>query len=511
MLPTGVAKKVEPIVHQDGTMTLVPVEESEAPEPGAPIPMNTESRRFGQMPEHAAKIVNVHDHPDIGYNIQNRSPVSFPDFVASTTKDNVIVPQVIREDLSECCPTAGYYLGQPINPFSKEILPSIDLPGRLAWGTGGEPGLVIDRAIPYLGEGPQVLPASPRGGYPLESLSLQGRRLLPGAPGTVQPVTFNIIPGLALDFSTSNLRNMQLMDNIMQLPVDLRRRTVMGLTNIDPSQPGQIGNLLNVLAYAEHIDPRRTLKIMGNGEINTYKEAVMTQLDASHRFNWARSGPLHEYLQFVNDNMPGYVALIHNDAGLPLEFGLKGGAVGVLFHGPTEYTNVEPFIDMVNRFPNVNFVWAHAGGLSRSGYPSLDHTAILADAFSKVKNKNLYIDMSWDVVAQKVVRPEQLPLWAGPRGTGIMNRYADRFLFGTDSVAPTSMEAYLRTLAVYEEAGLLQNLQQRDMFLRNNALGILERASESVMNYRTQNSLRLLNRPLPAPWVYGVEALDKDR
>jgi len=67
----------------------------------------------------------------------------------------------------------------------------------------------------------------------------------------------------------------------------------------------------------------------------------------------------------------------------------------------------------------------------------------------------VYFDISWDEVAKYLV--------ATPQSTKIsadlINRYPDRFLFGTDEVAPTSQEKYLR---VYEQYGPLWNLLNKD-------------------------------------------------
>jgi hypothetical protein len=57
-------------------------------------------------------------------------------------------------------------------------------------------------------------------------------------------------------------------------------------------------------------------------------------------------------------------------------------------------------------------------------------------------------DISWDEVAKYVVAtPESIA-----RVSGVINRYPDRFLFGTDTVAPSSPRAYY---AVYEMYGPL--------------------------------------------------------
>ena len=58
---------------------------------------------------------------------------------------------------------------------------------------------------------------------------------------------------------------------------------------------------------------------------------------------------------------------------------------------------------------------------------------------------NLYIDLSWDEVAKYIVAsPETIKATAD-----LINRYPDRFLFGTDEVAPTDQQTYLKVYDMY--------------------------------------------------------------
>jgi hypothetical protein len=59
---------------------------------------------------------------------------------------------------------------------------------------------------------------------------------------------------------------------------------------------------------------------------------------------------------------------------------------------------------------------------------------------------NLYFDISWDEVAKYLSGPDAIAVAAD-----LINRYPDRFLFGTDSVAPHDRDEYLKTYRAYEE------------------------------------------------------------
>ncbi|MEE8058988.1 MAG: amidohydrolase family protein [Pseudomonadales bacterium] len=92
-------------------------------------------------------------------------------------------------------------------------------------------------------------------------------------------------------------------------------------------------------------------------------------------------------------------------------------------------------------------MWAHTG---RGHFvtPTEDHLDILETFLSR--RKNLYFDISWDEVTQYVVKDKQsLEVWAA-----LINRYPDRFLFGTDSVAPNNNGKYALTYKRYAKLWL---------------------------------------------------------
>lgn len=67
----------------------------------------------------------------------------------------------------------------------------------------------------------------------------------------------------------------------------------------------------------------------------------------------------------------------------------------------------------------------------------------------------MYFDISWDEVAKYLMStPESIRI-----SPDLINRYPDRFLFGTDEVPPDSQEKYLR---VYEQYGPLWNLLDKE-------------------------------------------------
>ena len=100
--------------------------------------------------------------------------------------------------------------------------------------------------------------------------------------------------------------------------------------------------------------------------------------------------------------------------------------------------------DLFLRHPETTIIWAHVG-LGRVIQPVKDQLAIVDRALSHPGARNLYIDLSWDETAKYIVAtPETIQATAA-----LINRHPDRFLFGTDEVAPTNQKDYLKVYDMY--------------------------------------------------------------
>jgi predicted TIM-barrel fold metal-dependent hydrolase len=100
---------------------------------------------------------------------------------------------------------------------------------------------------------------------------------------------------------------------------------------------------------------------------------------------------------------------------------------------------------LLKRHPNGPIIWAHCG-LGRIVVPIRGHVAMLESILSDPAMHNVYFDISWDAVAKYILAsPESVAITAD-----LINRYPDRFLFGTDEVAPSSQEKYLKVYYQYD-------------------------------------------------------------
>jgi predicted TIM-barrel fold metal-dependent hydrolase len=97
--------------------------------------------------------------------------------------------------------------------------------------------------------------------------------------------------------------------------------------------------------------------------------------------------------------------------------------------------------------------------------------------------RNFYVDLSWDETAKYVVAsPEAV------KGTAaLINRYPDRFLFGTDEVAPTDPAKYFKVYDLY--GPLLAELtpEARAKFLKGNYERLFDEARRNVRAWEKAN------------------------
>jgi predicted TIM-barrel fold metal-dependent hydrolase len=183
---------------------------------------------------------------------------------------------------------------------------------------------------------------------------------------------------------------------------------------------------------ADHI--RRVLQTFpgvftGIGEFSIHKEFVSAKVagEGASLLNPA----LDRILDFAGE--VGLVVIIHNDMDVP--FAKEGSQPAYL----------EQMKAVLKRHPHTTVIWAHTG-LGRVVRPIKNHAAHLAEILADPAFSNVYFDISWDEVAKYIVAtPESLRISAD-----LINRFPDRFLFGTDEVAPANQQQYLRVYYQYD-------------------------------------------------------------
>jgi len=193
---------------------------------------------------------------------------------------------------------------------------------------------------------------------------------------------------------------------------------------------------------ADHI--RRVLETFpgvfsGIGEFTIHKEFVSSKIAGDVAS--LEDPALDRLLDFAGE--VGLLVILHNDIHMP-------------FAKPEQArTYFDQAKAMLARHPKTTIIWAHTG-LGRVIQPIKGHLALLEEILADPKFAHVNFDISWSEVAKYVVAtPDSLALTAD-----ILKRYSDRFLFGTDEVAPADQESYLR---VYEEYGPLWKVLPDDV------------------------------------------------
>jgi hypothetical protein len=185
---------------------------------------------------------------------------------------------------------------------------------------------------------------------------------------------------------------------------------------------------------ADHI--RRVLTTFpgvftGIGEFTIHKEFVSGKIagETASLTNPA----LARILDFAGQ--VGLVVILHNDIDMP--FGKPDTA-------PVYLTQMK---DLLRRHPKTRIIWAHVG-LGRIVHPV--HVSegaavrpptlleIVEGMVSDPAYNHVSFDISWDEVAKYAIETPQTI----ERVAAMLNKHSDRFLFGTDTVAPAGAPSY---------------------------------------------------------------------
>jgi predicted TIM-barrel fold metal-dependent hydrolase len=167
-------------------------------------------------------------------------------------------------------------------------------------------------------------------------------------------------------------------------------------------------------------------------------------------------GEFSIHKEFVSAKVSGETASLTNPAlDRILEFAAETGLVVILHNDvdmPFAKENTEPVYltqtkAVLRRHPKASIIWAHVG-LGRIVHPvrvsaeaaerSPNHVEIVEGILSDPTLSHVSFDISWDEVAKYAIASKE----SIARVATILNKYPDRFLFGTDTVAPSGPAPY---------------------------------------------------------------------
>ena len=230
---------------------------------------------------------------------------------------------------------------------------------------------------------------------------------------------------------------------------------------------------------ADHI--RRVLQTFpgvfsGIGEFTIHKEFVSSKVAGDVAS--LNDPALDRILDFAGE--VGLIAIVHNDIAMPFA------------KTEREAVYVNQLRNLFRRHPRTVIIWAHTG-VGRIIQPLDGHIAFLESMLDDPAFAHVNFDLSWDQVAKYVVEsPESVR-----RTSEVIERHPDRFLFGTDEVAPVDQAAYLRVFEQYAPLWQALSPGASEKVRRTNYVRLFDAARARVRAWEKAN---------PGPFAVDVSA-----
>jgi predicted TIM-barrel fold metal-dependent hydrolase len=220
-------------------------------------------------------------------------------------------------------------------------------------------------------------------------------------------------------------------------------------------------------------------------------------------------GEFSIHKEFVSSKIAGEVATLSNPAlDKIFDFCAEAGLPAILHNDinmPFPKPDQEPYMlkqmkELFERHPKTTIIWAHFG-LGRIVRPLKEQAAIAERICTDPKLSHVYIDISWDEVAKyAVATPESIQNTAD-----MLNKYPDRFLFGSDCVAPKA-DSQLAVYKAWDPIWALLTPEAKAKICKGNYERIFDKARKDVRAWEQAN----LNAPRPEPKWSPISGLGSD-
>lgn len=213
-------------------------------------------------------------------------------------------------------------------------------------------------------------------------------------------------------------------------------------------------------------------------------------------------GEFSIHKEFVSAKVSGEVASLTNPAlDSILEFAGRVGLLVVMHSDmdmPMAKDKAEPvYLDqmkaVLRRHPETKIIWAHIGlgrivhpagmGTSSSGERSSTHIDIVKEILDDPSLRHVYFDISWDEVAKYIVAtPKTVENCAK-----VFNAYPDRFLFGTDVVAPPDQKFYMAVYEMYQPLWAALTPEAGEKLRKGNYIRLFDEARGKVRAWEREH------------------------
>jgi hypothetical protein len=207
----------------------------------------------------------------------------------------------------------------------------------------------------------------------------------------------------------------------LRLPAEDRRRIDPMITGFNPTDMYATDHIRRVLLMFPGV-------FSGIGEFSIHKEFVSSKV-AGHTASLLNPA-LDKILSFAGE--AGLVVILHND-------------INTVRPAPGRPAHFDDLKTVFRAHRGTSIIWAHTG-LGRFVKPTADHLELLRELLGSEDFSHVSFDISWDEVAKWITADDAtLDAW-----TRLLKQYPDRFLFGSDAVAPKTQADYLKTFDAYQ-------------------------------------------------------------
>jgi hypothetical protein len=258
----------------------------------------------------------------------------------------------------------------------------------------------------------------------------------------------------------------------LSLPKEQQARLDPMITGFNPTDMYAVDHIRRVLELFPGI-------FSGIGEFSIHKEFVSSKVcgETASLTNPA----LDRILDFAGE--VGLAVIIHNDIDMPFA------------KADTPPVYLQQMKDLLHRHQNTTIIWAHLG-LGRVVQPtqsqatvdvgdetSSAYQVIVEELIADPQLKHVSFDISWDEVAKYAVQsPESVA-----RVAKVFNEHPERFLFGTDNVAPQDQATQLRVYELWAPVWALLTPDASLKIRKTNYERIFDEARKKVRAWEKAN------------------------
>jgi len=257
----------------------------------------------------------------------------------------------------------------------------------------------------------------------------------------------------------------------LKLKPNQRQRLGPMITGFNPADMYAVDHIRRVLETYPGV-------FTGIGEFTIHKEFVSSKV--AGEIASLTDPALDRILDFAGE--VGLAVILHSDIDMPFA---KSGAQPVF---------LKQMKDLLRRHPKTTIIWAHIGlgrvvhpvqgqATSASAERNPAYRELVEAMITDPTLSHVMFDISWDEVAKYAVSsPESITNTAA-----MLNKYPERFLFGTDNVAPADQATQLRVYDMWEPIWARLTPEASLRVRKGNYERLFDRARADVRSWEAAN------------------------